>query len=133
LHLIKYAGWQKVSNQLRRRNIYAHIIGKLKVTPIASRVGNSSPNFLTPSSTTSATQSPIQAKRSSAFSFFRCSPMGHDFSRIRLTRDFSSLDSSEIPLLMGGSEASPLISANSMKPTRRLVPPTSMARYLPQP
>jgi hypothetical protein len=64
-----------------------NIIGNENVTPSGISSGSSFPQRNWPSRTTSAMQKPIQANKSSALLCFSCSPIGHDFSRWRRTRD----------------------------------------------
>jgi hypothetical protein len=96
-------------------------MGKLNVTPRGMTSWNSPGQAEQPSFTTSAIRLPIQANRSSAWLFFNCSPMGHDFSSSLMTRDPLPEASAPCPFCCPGSAfAGP---RSWMKPTRRFVPP----------
>ena len=101
-------------------------IGKENVRPIGigsvSCPGHSSQASLT----TSTMQSPIHPKRSSPRVFFSISPIDQDFSKRLLTRD-------NLPLWAWASPFSSVLGDpagpnNSMKPTRRFVPPLSKSK-----
>jgi hypothetical protein len=101
-------------------------MGKLNVTPKGIGPGNFPGHSEQPSFTTSAIRLPIQAKRSSAWLFFNCSPMGHDFSSCLMTRDTLPEASAPSPFCsLGCAFAGP---SSLMNPTRRFVPPLAMVR-----
>lgn len=114
----------KIVSRALAWDMKTNIMGKLKVTPRGISAGSSPGQIRLPSCTTSAIHFPIQVKRSSALSFFNCSPIGQLFSRCRITRDFS-FDSSSPPPLSGAPSEDEAGSrpSNSINPTRRLVPP----------
>lgn len=97
-------------------------IGKLKVTPIGSSSCRSKPHSRHALSTTVATLLPMKENKLSAFSFFKCSPMGHDCSR-SLRRQGCSCGSALDPFT---ATSLPFSASNSTKPTLRFVPPLRM-------
>lgn len=100
-----------------------NLIGKLNVTPMGIAWGNSPGHIEQPFLTTSAMRLPIQAKRSSAWLRFSCSPIGHDFSSSLRTRD--SFPETSGPAPFECAFAGP---SSWMKPTRRFVPPLVVVR-----
>lgn len=115
--------WLAYYQLMFERKRGTNLIGKLKVTPMGIASGNSPGQVEQPFLTTSAIRLPIQAKRSSAWSLFSCSPMGHDFSSCLMTRDPFPEGSGPAPFEY--AFAGP---RSWMNPTRRFVPPLVMVR-----
>lgn len=138
-----YVDWDIV-NRYPNGKGRTDFMGKLNVTPNGIASGNFPGQAAQPSLTTSAIRLPIQAKRSSAWLFFSCSPMGHDFSSCLMTRD--PLPESSAPSPFCPPDCAFAGPRSWINPTRRFVPPLgllglaephpelsthmSMARYL---
>ena len=115
-----------IRNRVEKRR--TNFMGKLNVTPRGTTSGNSPGQAEQPSLTTSAIRLPIQAKRSSAWSFFSCSPMGHDFSSCLRTRD--PLPEASAPSPFCCPDCALVEPRRWMNPTRRFVPPLLSVRCL---
>ena len=124
-HPITYVDWVIV-NRYSNGKGRTDFMGKLNVTPNGIASGNFPGQAAQPSLTTSAIRLPIQAKRSSAWLFFSCSPMGHDFSSCLMTRD--PLPESSVPSPFRSPDCAFAGPRSWMNPTRRFVPPLGVVR-----
>jgi hypothetical protein len=98
-------------------------MGKENVTPKGIGSCKYPGHASQPSRTTSVIHFPIHVKRFSGLFLFNFSPIGHDFSKSRRTRDLSPFRA-----LSSLNSEKPAEPPNSINPTRRFVPPLLAVR-----